>query len=105
MNRQVIAALVLATASTVAFAGSKGMDRIADKLGLDTSQAVEVERILDESREARQAIRAEARTKIEAIQVSQKEQLATVLNPEQLASYEALVEARKDRMQKLKKDK
>lgn len=106
MNKRLTAILALTmTFSTLAIAGGKNLDRLAEKLNLDSAQQVEFERIIGEGHEARKVIREETKTKFNAIKADQKEQLAGVLTPEQLSSYEEIMASRDKKGKKGKKDK
>lgn len=105
-----IAAAGLLASVSYANAGNEGgkrgpdMERMAILLDLDDSQKVEVERILKEQHEARRAARDEARQaetrptreQMHAQRAAHKQEtmgkLQTVLTPEQIKKFEALMD-------------
>ena len=110
-------ALVLAAFSTAAIAG-KGHDpmkadpakhaaKLAEKLDLDAAQAADVEQILAEAQLERQSIgdnytlnqRAEAKAAMKELKSRTAERIASVLNAEQLETFEAMKAKQKLRAQ------
>lgn len=86
MKKQLLVTLVLIASSSFALAG--GSDRLISKLNLDDTQSSEVQRIFSEGKAQRQAIRLEAKEKINALNAAQKEKLSTILDSEQMTIYE-----------------
>ncbi len=92
--------------TTVAFAGSPGgravpIDRLTEELRLDEFQAAAVEQILEAQRERARELEGLDRSKrleaLRAIQEDTRMQLSGVLDDDQMARFDELVEQRKAR--------
>ena len=92
--------------TTVAFAGPPGgravpIDRLTEELQLDESQAAEVKQILEAQRERARELkdldRSERFEAMRAIHEDTRAQLSGVLDEDQLARFDELVEQRKAR--------
>ena len=72
-------------------------ERLFEQLQLNDDQVGAVKQIMKEKREKRRSIMEDARPQLEALHNETKEQLATVLNDEQLLKFDEMTEKRRNK--------
>jgi Spy/CpxP family protein refolding chaperone len=72
-------------------------ERLFEQLQLNDDQVGAVKQIMKEKREKHRAIMEDARPQLEALHIETKEQLATVLNDEQLLKFDEMAEKRRNK--------
>lgn len=73
------------------------IERFADELGLTSPQRTQIEEILDRYRTSMKGLWGEWRPRYHSLIDSVRTQIETVLTPEQVTQYRALLQERRDR--------